>query len=110
LVQAPLGPPRSVMHGQMHYPAFPSTEGPTYRSLQVNRNKLYIYPMQAWYCIGLFIFIIAVFRWISFFHPKLARGRNNFDTEQASLHHLHDFYWCRIPLGLVNAYRVTAFR
>jgi ferric-chelate reductase len=50
------------------------------------------------------------YRRLSFFHSKLARGRHNSDTEQASLHHLHGFSWCRIPLGLVNAYRVVAFR
>ncbi|KAG0696159.1 ferric reductase NAD binding domain-containing protein [Suillus ampliporus] len=88
-----------------------SATGPTDKSLRVTRNKLY--PKQAWYCIGLFIFIIAIFQWISFFHSKFARRRqtpNEDDTEHASVHRRHGFSWRRIPLGLANAYRVIAFR
>ncbi|OAX36258.1 hypothetical protein K503DRAFT_315935 [Rhizopogon vinicolor AM-OR11-026] len=88
-----------------------STDGPTDESLRETRTTLY--PMQAWYCIGLLIFIIAVFQWISFFHSKFTRGRQmsqNSDPEQAYLHHRHGFSWRRIPLALVNAYRVITFR
>ncbi|KAG1856371.1 hypothetical protein DFJ58DRAFT_879597 [Suillus subalutaceus] len=81
------------------------------KSLRSTRNHLY--PIQAWYCIGLFIFIIATFQWISFLHSKFVRRRqtsNASDPEQASVHHRHAFSWRRIPLGLVNAYRVISFR
>ncbi|KAG1870821.1 ferric reductase NAD binding domain-containing protein [Suillus subluteus] len=80
-------------------------------SLQDARNILY--PTQAWYCIGLFIFIIATFQWISFLHSKFAWRRqtsSTSDPEHASVHHRRAFSWCRIPLGLVNAYRVISFR
>jgi len=80
----------------------------TDESLRVTRNKLY--PMQAWYCIGGFIFLIAIFQWISFFHSKVSRRSNDSDPEHASLHHHHGFSWRRLPLGLANAYRVIAFR
>jgi ferric-chelate reductase len=97
------------MYGQM-FPEFASTGGPTDKSVRVARNRLY--PIQAWYCIGLFIFIIAVFQWASFFHSKLSRGGQetlNFDPEQADPRRRR-FSWRRIPLGLANAYRVVAFR
>jgi ferric-chelate reductase len=97
------------MHGQM-FPEFASTGGPTDKSVRVARNRLY--PIQAWYCIGLFIFIIAVFQWASFFHSKLSRGGQetlNSDPEQADPRRRR-FSWRRIPLGLANAYRVVAFR
>lgn len=83
----------------------------TDKSLRATRNHLY--PLQAWYCIGLFIFIIATFHWISFLHSKFARKRptsNPSDPEHASVHRRHAFSWRRIPLGLVNAYRVISFR
>ena len=97
------------MYGQL-FPTYASTT-PADKSLRVARNKLY--PMQAWYCIGLFIFIIAVFQWSSFFHSKLARRSPtalNSDPEHAYLHRRRSFSWRRIPLGLANAYRVVAFR
>ncbi|KAG2346622.1 hypothetical protein BDR05DRAFT_959562 [Suillus weaverae] len=83
----------------------------TDKSLRSTRNNLY--PLQAWYCIGLFIFIIATFQWISFLHSKFARRRqtsNASDPEHAAVHRRHAFSWRRIPLGLVNAYRVISFR
>ncbi|KAG2138486.1 ferric reductase NAD binding domain-containing protein [Suillus clintonianus] len=83
----------------------------TDKTLRSTRNKLY--PLQAWYCIGLFIFIIAVFQSISFFHSKFAGRRKTFndsDPELASVHRRRSFSWRRIPLGLVNAYRVISFR
>ena len=79
--------------------------------LQLTRSKLY--PIQAWYCIGIFISIIAIFQWISFFHSKFARRRQkseNFDLEQVQLHRHRGFSWCRLPSGFINAYRAVAFR
>jgi len=69
--------------------------------------------MHAWYCIALFIFIIAVCQQISSFHLKFSRRRqrsHDSDPERAYLHHHHGFSLRRIPLGLINAYRVIAFR
>ncbi|KAG1717753.1 ferric reductase NAD binding domain-containing protein [Suillus lakei] len=83
----------------------------TDHSVRSARNQLY--PMQAWYCIGLFIFMIAIFQWISFLHSKFAGRRqtsNASDPEHASVHRRRGFSWRRIPLGLVNAYRVISFR
>jgi len=74
-----------------------------------------MYPKEAWYCIGLFIFIVAVFHWISVFTSKLqvARRRQmtcNVDSEQIYSRRRSGFAWRHIPLGLINAYRVIAFR
>lgn len=83
----------------------------TDKSLRGARTDLY--PVQAWYCIALFIFIIAVFQWISFFHSKFAgrrRSSNASDPEHASVHCPRRFSWRRVPVGLVNAYRVISFR
>lgn len=83
----------------------------TDKSLRSARNHLY--PLQAWYCIALFIFIIAIFQWISFLHSKFAGRRqmsNASDPEHASMHRRRALSWRRIPLGLVNAYRVISFR
>ncbi|KAG2346403.1 hypothetical protein BDR05DRAFT_988089 [Suillus weaverae] len=83
----------------------------TDESLRITRNHLY--PKQAWYCIGLFVFIIATFQRISFLHSKFAGRRqtsNASDPEHASVHRRYAFSWRRIPLGLVNSYRVISFR
>ncbi|KAG2151488.1 ferric reductase NAD binding domain-containing protein [Suillus clintonianus] len=99
------------MDAYMNVPVPGSAPGPTDKSLRVARNKLY--PMQAWYCIGIFIFIIAILQWASFFHSKFVGRRQTSktsDPEHASVHRHHSFSWRRIPLGLVNAYRVIAFR
>ena len=88
-----------------------ASRAPTDKTLRMVRNKLY--PVQAWYCIGFFIFIVAIFQWTSFFHSKLARRSPtalNSDPEHPYLHRRRGFSWRRIPLGLVNAYRVVAFR
>lgn len=68
--------------------------------------------MQAWYCIGLFLFIIGVFQWASFLHSKFARRRTapGEDPELASEPRVRVFSLRRIPVALTNAYRVVAFR
>ncbi|KAH7912908.1 ferric reductase NAD binding domain-containing protein [Hygrophoropsis aurantiaca] len=88
-----------------------AAKGPTDKTLRVVRNKLY--PMQAWYCLGLFIFIVGVFQWASYFHSKFARKHRNLenaDPELASANHPRRFSLRRLPVALTNMYRVVAFR
>lgn len=81
----------------------------TDKSLRSARTDLY--PVQAWYCIALFIFIIAIFQWISFFHSKFAASRRSSnDPERVSVQRPYRFSWRRVPVGLVNAYRIVSFR
>ncbi|KIK79113.1 hypothetical protein PAXRUDRAFT_162169 [Paxillus rubicundulus Ve08.2h10] len=70
------------------------------------------YPMQAWYCIGLFLFIIGVFQWTSVFYSKLAgmRSIRGGDPELADGSRSRKFSFSRIAVALTNAYRVIAFR
>ncbi|KAF9219039.1 hypothetical protein BS17DRAFT_469519 [Gyrodon lividus] len=84
--------------------------GVTDSTIRMTRNKLY--PMQAWYCIALFLFIIGVFQWSSFLHSKFARRRaiRSGDAELASGPRPRRFSFGRIPVALTNAYRVIAFR
>ncbi|KAH7890610.1 ferric reductase NAD binding domain-containing protein [Phlebopus sp. FC_14] len=83
--------------------------GPTDKTIRVSRNKLY--PIQAWYCIAIFLFIIGIFQWSSFLHSKFVRRRSasGADEELASSP-ARDFSLRRIPVALANAFRVIAFR
>ncbi|KIJ12652.1 hypothetical protein PAXINDRAFT_14571 [Paxillus involutus ATCC 200175] len=79
-------------------------------TIRSGRNKHY--PMQAWYCIGLFLFIIGVFQWTSVLHSKFARRRSlrSGDPELADGPRPRKFSFSRIAVALTNAYRVIAFR
>ncbi|KIK90705.1 hypothetical protein PAXRUDRAFT_151340 [Paxillus rubicundulus Ve08.2h10] len=79
-------------------------------TIRIRRNKHY--PMEAWYCIGLFLFFIGVFQWTSILRSKLARRRSirGGDPEVTAGPHPRKFAFSRIAVGLTNAYRVIAFR
>ncbi|KAH7920226.1 hypothetical protein BV22DRAFT_1021612 [Leucogyrophana mollusca] len=86
---------------------------PTDRILR--NQRFHLYPKEAWYCLAVFIFVVACFQWGSFLHSKYARrGRG---SEMASREHepgpasiRHAPSLRRVPLAFVNAYRVLAFR
>ena len=88
------------------------TKGLTDATLRVQRNKLY--PKQAWYCLALFIFIVGVFQWASYIYSKFAKRKRGsssaVDPELASTPLRRRISLRRIPLFIVNMYRVIAFR
>ncbi|KAG1870856.1 ferric reductase NAD binding domain-containing protein [Suillus subluteus] len=70
------------------------------------------YPEQVWYAIAAFLFIVGCFQWGSFVHSKFARRRHyESDEETAITNGIHQkFSLRRIPLAVINFYRVVAFR
>ncbi|KAH7890651.1 ferric reductase NAD binding domain-containing protein [Phlebopus sp. FC_14] len=80
------------------------------KTVGIARNILY--TKQAWYCIGLFIFIIGIFQWTLYLHAKLTPRRppSVQDKELASAPRTRAFSLRRLPAALTNAYRVIAFR
>jgi predicted ferric reductase len=70
------------------------------------------YPEQVWYTIAAFLFIIGCFQWGSFVHSKFARRRHyESDEETATTNDIqYKFSLRRIPLAIINFYRVVAFR
>ncbi|KAH7925260.1 hypothetical protein BV22DRAFT_1011594 [Leucogyrophana mollusca] len=81
----------------------------TDKTLQNQRFDLY--PRQNWYCLAVFIFVVACFQWGSFLHSKFARRRrSSSDVEHTSSPIRHAPSLRRVPLALVNVYRVIAFR
>ncbi|KAG2034819.1 ferric reductase NAD binding domain-containing protein [Suillus americanus] len=70
------------------------------------------YPEQVWYTIAAFLFVVGCFQWGSFVHSKFARRRHyDSDEETATLNGIqHKFSLRRIPLAIINFYRVVAFR
>ncbi|OJA15480.1 hypothetical protein AZE42_06344, partial [Rhizopogon vesiculosus] len=69
------------------------------------------YPEQLWYALAVFLFVVGCFQWGSSLHSKFARRRQHeSDEETASNHVHHKFALRRIPLALINFYRVVAFR
>ncbi|KAG2072161.1 hypothetical protein BDR04DRAFT_1153676 [Suillus decipiens] len=70
------------------------------------------YPEQVWYTIAAFLFVIGCFQWGLFLHSKFARrGHHGSDEETASSNGvLKKFSLRRIPLAVINFYRVIAFR
>jgi ferric-chelate reductase len=71
------------------------------------------YPNYLLYCISAFFGTIAVCQFLSFLHTKLARTRNGqnktVDPEGGSSNY-PTRSWSRLPLALINVYRVFAFR
>ncbi|KAH7903964.1 hypothetical protein BJ138DRAFT_1073787 [Hygrophoropsis aurantiaca] len=73
---------------------------PTSNPDKIIRNVRYLlYPQQAWYCLALFMFVVGCFQWAAFLHSKFI-----------GLPTRHGVSFKRLPLALVNAYRVVAFR
>lgn len=70
------------------------------------------YPEQVWYTLAAFLFVIGCFQWGLFLHSKFARrGHHEFDEETTTTNGVHQkFSFRRIPLALINFYRVVAFR
>ena len=69
------------------------------------------YPEQVWYALAVFLFIVGCFQWGSSLHSKFSRRRQyESDEETVNDHVHHNFSIRRIPLALINFYRVLAFR
>ncbi|KAG1796017.1 ferric reductase NAD binding domain-containing protein [Suillus plorans] len=70
------------------------------------------YPEQVWYTIAAFLFVVGCFQWGSRIHSKFARRRHyESDEETAATNDIqYKFSLRRIPLAIVNVYRVVAFR
>ncbi|KAG2151663.1 ferric reductase NAD binding domain-containing protein [Suillus bovinus] len=70
------------------------------------------YPDQVWYTIAVFLFVVGCFQWGSLLHSKFARRRHHESDEETGT--TNDIQYKvslrRIPLAIVNAYRVVAFR
>ncbi|KAG2034820.1 ferric reductase like transmembrane component-domain-containing protein [Suillus americanus] len=80
--------------------------------LTVLLQEFVTYPEQVWYTIAAFLFIVGCFQWGSFVHSKFARRRHyESDEETATTNDIqHKFSLRRIPLAIINFYRVVAFR
>jgi ferric-chelate reductase len=70
------------------------------------------YPEQVWYTIAAFLFIVGCFQWGSFVHSKFARRRHHDSDEETATTNViqYKFSLRRIPLAIINFYRVVAFR
>ncbi|KAG1870854.1 ferric reductase NAD binding domain-containing protein [Suillus subluteus] len=70
------------------------------------------YPEQVWYAIAAFLFIVGCFQWGSFVHSKFVRRRHyESDEETATANDIqYKFSLRRIPLAIINFYRVVTFR
>jgi ferric-chelate reductase len=70
------------------------------------------YPEQVWYTIATFLFIVGCFQWGSLVYSKFARRRHHdSDEETATTNDIqYKFSLHRIPLAIINVYRVVAFR
>ncbi|KAH7909461.1 ferric reductase NAD binding domain-containing protein [Hygrophoropsis aurantiaca] len=102
---------------------------------KILRNQRFnLYPLQAWYCLALFIFLVGCFQWGALLHSKFIRhGRQSehravdrLGKTMTSGHHKdkdaeagagrqevptrHGVSFRRVPLAIINAYRVVAFR
>ncbi|KAG1804076.1 uncharacterized protein BJ212DRAFT_949944 [Suillus subaureus] len=70
------------------------------------------YPEQVWYTIAAFLFVVGCFQWGSLVHSKFARRRRYESDEENGHHQWHSIQISlrRIPLAIINFYRVVAFR
>jgi hypothetical protein len=69
------------------------------------------YPEQVWYALAVFLSVVGCFQWGSSIHSKFARHRQHETDEETTSDRIHHkFALRRIPLALINFYRVVAFR
>lgn len=69
------------------------------------------YPIQIWYLLATLILLVAVFQAASCLHAKLARRKQrDIDQESNSRANVLTLHPRRIPLAILNTYRVIAFR
>ncbi|KAG2151649.1 ferric reductase NAD binding domain-containing protein [Suillus bovinus] len=70
------------------------------------------YPQQVWYTIAAFLFVVGCFQWGLFLHSKFARRAcHKYDEETVITNGVHrKFSLRRIPLAVINVYRIVAFR
>ncbi|KAG1779947.1 ferric reductase NAD binding domain-containing protein [Suillus placidus] len=71
------------------------------------------YPEQVWYTIAAFLFVVGCFQWGSVVHSKFT-GRKHYESDEETvttndIQHKR-FSLRRIPLAIINFYRVVAFR
>ncbi|KAI0777446.1 iron reductase [Trametes elegans] len=83
------------------------------RAIRVDHNKQY--PRQVWWFLASFIFLVAFVQSISWGISRFSRGRISSrkqadDTEGGRPSSTRRFSWRRLPLAVLNAYRVVAFR
>ncbi|KAG2138460.1 ferric reductase NAD binding domain-containing protein [Suillus clintonianus] len=70
------------------------------------------YPEQVWYTIAAFLFVVGCFQWGSLIHSKFARRRHHESDEETATTNAIQYKVSlrRIPLAIINFYRVVAFR
>ncbi|KAH9855455.1 iron reductase [Lenzites betulinus] len=83
------------------------------RAIRAGHNTEY--PREVWWFIASFIALVALFQFLSWATSKLSSGRpaaakGAKDAEAGVTPPARRFSWRNIPLTLVNAYRVVAFR
>jgi len=69
-----------------------------------------LYAKQAWYGIGLFLFIIGLFNWSSILYSKFSVSRQGRDMESLATPRPSSVSFRRLPVALLNSYRVIVFR
>ncbi|EMD32363.1 hypothetical protein CERSUDRAFT_118730 [Gelatoporia subvermispora B] len=88
------------------------------KALRSQRSE--VYPHQVWYLVGSFIALVALFHWVSWVATQLSK-KSRLPRGRATAHAQDveagaqptkptQFSVRRLPLALVNLYRVVAFR
>lgn len=84
------------------------------RAIWVARNKEYSY--QLWWFVASFIGLLAIAQLLSWFSARLFTPpcpsplTEKHDPEGRGVAHARRFSWSRMPIALVNYFRVLAFR
>ncbi|KAJ3014290.1 hypothetical protein NUW54_g1341 [Trametes sanguinea] len=100
----------------MNTPTTPAMHAPTVDpDAAIRASRIKVYPRQLWWFIASFIALVSLCHLVSWAIAKMSLGRQGVqtrdgDTESGKSPHVRPFSWRRIPLAIVNAYRVVAFR
>ena len=89
----------------------PSPPPPT--TTKTGLPSIDFYPEEAWFCLSVFLAIIGLFQWGLVLHSKVARQRRpQKDADEESTRSTRSAGWslARLPLAVVNIFRVVAFR
>jgi len=81
------------------------------KAIKMYRNKEY--PKRLWYCIACFIALVAFFQFASNMYAKFSRnGRSQLtaDPERSSVQPRRSLSIRRLPVAILNVYRIVAFR
>ncbi|EIW85649.1 iron reductase [Coniophora puteana RWD-64-598 SS2] len=79
---------------------------------QLSSSRTNLYPLELWWSVAIFMFVVGTFNWGSYIHARLSRSRHHrtIDIERGPSPPTRAHPLWRYPLAVLNVFRVVAYR